>query len=228
MAFPPGLDALYRRIMDRICNFEDAEDIELYKSILAVMSAIRRPITLNELATFINMPGEAYTDYKVLAEIVRLCSSFLTLRGRTVSFIHQSAKDFLLGEAVHEVFPSGIEDIHYTVFSQSLHIISGTLHRDIYSLGAPGSPIDVAELPNPDPLAATRYTCVYWVDHLGDWQSVDNAKDPAIFQDGGIIDNFLRQHYLHWLEALSLCRSSSQGILSMAKLESILQVSSAR
>jgi WD40 repeat protein len=35
---------------------------------------------------------------------------------------------------------------------------------------------------------------------------------------------FLRGKYLYWLEALSLCRSISEGILSMAKFEDVIQV----
>ncbi|KAK0710684.1 WD40-repeat-containing domain protein [Lasiosphaeris hirsuta] len=225
MAFPPGLDALYRRMIDQICESEDSEDVELCKSILAIMSVVRRPITLDEMVSVCDMPEEASTDYEVLADIIGLCGCFLTLRERTISFIHQSAKDFLLGEAAHEVFPSGIEDIHHTIFSRSLHIMSETLQRDIYSLGAPGSPIDEAKLPDPDPLAAARYACVYWVEHLHDWQSSDNAKQPDIFKDGGVIDEFLRKHYLYWLEALSLCRSMPQGVFLMTRLESILQQS---
>ncbi|KAK4168585.1 beta transducin-like protein HET-D2Y [Cladorrhinum sp. PSN259] len=223
MAFPPGLNALYRRMMDQICNFEDSEDVELCKSILAVMSAVRRPITLNELEGFVDMPGEASANYEVLAEIIGLCGSFLTLGERTISFIHQSAKDFLLGDAAHGVFSSGIQDIHRKIFSQSLRIMSGSLQRDIYSLDAPGFSIDQVRVPDPDPLATVRYSCVYWVNHLYDWQSSEDSKHPDIFHDGGIVDDFLRQHYLHWLEALSLCKSMPQGILSMAKLESILQ-----
>ncbi|KAK5657213.1 hypothetical protein OQA88_3271 [Cercophora sp. LCS_1] len=220
-AFPPGLNALYRRMMDQICNLEDLDDADLCKSILGVVSTARRPITLDELATFVDMPKEASTDYEV-AEIIGLCGSFLTLRKRTISFIHQSAKDFLLG-AADEVFPSGIGAIHHAIFSRSLRVMTDTLRRDIYSLGALGSSINDAKPPDPDPLAVTRYACVYWVDHLYDWQSGDNIKHPDIFQDGGVIDDFLRKHYLHWLEALSLCRSMPYGVLSIAKLESILQ-----
>ena len=134
---------------------------DLCKSILVIISTIRRPITSDELATLIDMPEEASTNYEVLAEIIGLCSSFLTLRKRTISFIHQSAKDFLLGEAAYEVFPSGIEDTYYTIFSQSLHLISGTLHRNIYSLSSPRSSINGATLPDLDPLAAVRYTYIY-------------------------------------------------------------------
>jgi hypothetical protein len=35
---------------------------------------------------------------------------------------------------------------------------------------------------------------------------------------------FIKTKYLHWLEALSLCRSMSKGVLSMAKLEAVIQV----
>ncbi|KAM7209924.1 hypothetical protein V8F06_014694, partial [Rhypophila decipiens] len=218
--FPPGLNALYQRMMNQIC---DSVDAELCKSILAVMSTVRRPITSDELAALVDIPEEACSDYEVLKEILGLCGSFLTLRERTISFIHQSAKDYLLEKAAYEVFPSGIEDIHYTIFSRSLRIMTNTLRRDIYNLAMPGSLIDNVKIPAPDPLAAARYACVYWVDHLYDWQSSDNINHPDVFQDGGIIDDFLRQHYLHWLEALSLCKSMSQGILSIGKLESVLQ-----
>ena len=224
--FPPKLNALYKRIIDQIHNSKDTKDTELCKSILAIISAVQRPITLDKLAPFIDMPKEVSTHREALTEIIGLCGSFLTLQERTISFIHQSAKDFLLGEAVNKIFSSGIEDIHYSIFSRSLRVIADTLHRDMYNLSTPGSSIDDAKLPEPDPLAAVRYACIYWVDHLYDSQSSDNTNHPDVFQDGGVIDDLLRQHYLHWLEALSLCRSISSGVLSIAKLANILQVSS--
>ena len=52
------------------------------------MSAIYKPITLDELAAFVDIPEEAYTNSKALTEIIRLYSSFLTLRKRIISFIH--------------------------------------------------------------------------------------------------------------------------------------------
>ncbi|KAK3356957.1 hypothetical protein B0T25DRAFT_142793 [Lasiosphaeria hispida] len=90
------------------------------------------------------------------------------------------------------------------------------------SQAAPGFPIKNVITPDPDPLAAVRYACIYWVDHLCDWQRNDNIKHADVFQDGGVINDFLGQHYLHWLEALSLHRSMSQGVFAMAKLGSFL------
>ena len=218
--FPPGLDALYRRMIDQICKSEDAA---LCKDILAVVSVVYRPITLDELTALVEMPDGVSGDYEALAEIVGLCGSFLTLRERTVSFVHQSAKDFLVKQAGGEIFLSGIKDMHHRVFSRSLRVMSNTLRRDIYSLGAPGFSIDRVKQPDPDPLAAVRYSCVYWINHLRDCNPKKNANED--FQDGGSIDTFLRERYLHWLEALSLQKSMSEGVASTLCLESLLQVS---
>jgi hypothetical protein len=221
-AFPPGLDALYELMMGQIRKSSDAK---LCKNILAIISAVRRPITLDELVAFVDMPPRSSGNYEALAEIIGLCGSFLTLRERTISFIHQSAKEFFFKEPAGEIFPSGIEDIHHTIFSRSLRVMFTTLQRDVYDLGAPGFPIDRVKRPNLDPLAAARYSCVYWVDHLCDWDSTKSAKHRDDIQDEGAVDRFLRQKYLYWLEALSLLRSMSEGVLSMDKLEGLLQVS---
>ncbi len=219
-AFPPGLDALYRRMIDQICSSEDAS---LCIRILAVVSTTYQPLTLDELASFIDLPdGVSPTQYKILVEIISLCGSFLTLRKRTIFFVHQSAKDFLIEKAVHDVFPSGIQDLHYTIFSQSLKVMSKILRRDIYKLQAPGFPISKVKQPSPDPLAIAQYACIYWIDHLYDCSSIPDVEKDL--QDGGLVDTFLRQKYLYWLEALSLLESLWRGVLSMMKLEGLLQV----
>src|SRR3954469_4260127 len=115
-----------------------------------------------------------------------LCGSFFTLREDTVYFVHQSAKDFLFAKAFDEVFPDGTEDAHRVIFSKSLAILSSRLHRDMYSLKEPGFPIENAKPADPDPLAASRYPCVYWVDHLHDSKpkylanSVDDLQAIAV------------------------------------------------
>ena len=43
--------------------------------------------------------------------------------------------------------------------------------------------------------------------------------------DNSEIDVFLRKHFLHWLEALSLIKGISDGVLAIAKLISLLTVS---
>jgi hypothetical protein len=151
-------------MMDQIWN---SEDTELCKSILVVVSGVYQPITLDELASLVDMPDGVSGD-ESLTEIIGLCGSFLTLQKRTISFVHQSAKDFLFKEASNGIFPSTIQSVHCTIFSRSLQVMSRTLRRDVYNLRAPGFSIDQVKQPDPDPLAAARYSCLYWIDHLLD------------------------------------------------------------
>ncbi len=99
-----------------------------------------------------------------------------------------------------------------------------TLRRDIYNLRAPGYPIEQVNQPDPDPLAASRYSCIYWVDHLCAWNSKSRTEYRVDLRDGGTVEIFMRKKYLYWLEALSFCRGISDGIVSMTKLEALLQV----
>jgi hypothetical protein len=137
--------------------------------------------------------------------------------------VHQSAKDFLFAKASNEVFPESVEDVRRTIFLKSLEILSRTLQRDMYSMKAPGFPIQNFESPNLDVLATLLYPCIYWIDHLHDWitKPVTNVGDLKV---AGIIGNFLRMRYLYWLEGLSLCRSVGKGAVSMTKVWSLVQV----
>ncbi|KAK6600595.1 vegetative incompatibility protein het-e-1 [Botrytis cinerea] len=218
-AFPPGLDALYRRMLDQIT---DAEDAELYISILAVVSAVYRPVTLDELVALVDMPDGVASDYEALSEIIGFCGSFLTLRERTIFFVHQSAKDFLIKKTSKDMFLPTKENVHSRIFSRSLQAMSPTLRRDIYDLRAPGISIDQVKPPVPDPLATVRYSCLYWVDHLFECDAEGIIYNNL--KDNGSVHNFLRQSFLCWFEALSLMRCLPNGIVIIRKLENLVQL----
>ena len=220
-AFPPGIDPLYERMMEQV---RSSDDTSLCKRILATIALAYRPLTLKELASVVKELEDMSDDLVSLREIVGLCGSLLTIREDTVYFVHQSAKDYLLAQASDQIFPSGKEDAHHTIFSRSLHVMSKTLRRDIYNLRAPGYPIKQVKRPNPDPLAASHYSCIYWVSHLCEGNSQPRAEHVVELQDGGAIDIFMRAKYLYWLEALSLCGGTSDSVVSMTKLDALLQV----
>lgn len=211
--FPPGLDSLYDRMIDQITESYDAESC---KRILSVMSIVYRPLSLQELAPLVGFPED-------LEEMVELCGSFLVLREGTVSFIHQSAKDYLLQHAAGKISRSNTRDKHHTVCQVLLELMSQRLQRDIYSLDDWGIPPGEIKPPEPDPLAAMRYSCIYWVDHLAECQHSEQTQYNSL-QDNGMVDRFLRKHYLHWLEALSILKSLSQGVLAISKLKRLIPV----
>jgi hypothetical protein len=222
-AFPPGLDPLYERMMEQIRSSDDAR---LCKRILATIALAYRPLTLKELVSVVEEleVEDMSVDLASLREIVGSCGSLLTIREDTVYFVHQSAKDYLLAQAFDEIFPSGKEDAHYAIFSRSLQVMSRTLRRDIYNLRAPGYPIEKVKQPHPDPLAASCYSCIYWVNHLCAWNPNSRAEHGVDLRDSGAVEIFVREKFLYWLEALSLCRGISDGVVSMTKLEALLQV----
>ncbi|KAJ5742293.1 hypothetical protein N7533_011702 [Penicillium manginii] len=192
-AFPPGLNALYSRMIDQVRRSLDAE---LCKQILAIMSTVFRPITVSELSSLIEVPDDDCYEQEFLSEIIAVCGSFLTLREDTITF-----------EAVN-VFPKGIGDEHYMIFSRSLEVMFKALQHYIFKIKLPGLPAKDICKPSPNPLAAAEYACFYWVDHL---QGSKRYRAPELsIYDKGRVDTFLQQKFLHWLEALSILGSVAQ------------------
>ncbi|KAL2889117.1 Vegetative incompatibility protein HET-E-1 [Ceratocystis lukuohia] len=215
-SFPPGLDALYGQMLKEISESPHAQ---LYKEVIAKVLVVYRPITLEELRAMV----EALKDFNIkdIEEVVASCASFFTLHNNAVSFVHQSAKDYFLGEALGQVLPSGISHQHQVVLVRSLELLQQTLKRDIYNLQAPGCLIsEISAAPDPDPLAGIQYSCIFWVDHLHD------SSANVIASENDKILAFFKEKYLQWLEALSLMGNIYTGVRAIRKLETCLKKAS--
>lgn len=212
-AFPKGLDPLYGRMMEYISSLPDAE---LCREILALASVVYRPVSLTELKTLL---WSQYEDEDGdLQEVIRCCGSFLTLRGDAIYFLHQSAKDFLVKNALDQISPSGLAYQHELIFERSLQALSETLRRDICQLGHPGFDIDDILPDDLEPLDPIRYSCVYWVDHLHDSEPTEPNNQ---WRSGGKIHLFIQKKYLYWLESLGLLCSTVEGVKAIYKLEDL-------
>ena len=218
---PSELEPLYDRMLRQVQQLR-RKDPEFCHLVLSTMTLAYRPLYLLELGALSDLPEQIATNLDKVMKVVNKCGSFLTVRENHTYFIHQSAKDFLLGKAFDRIFPSGKAEVNYTMFSRSREIMSRTLQRDIYTLHAPGFPIDKVEPPIPDPMAVVQYSCLYWVDHLLKGDTRGNSNNDL--NDSGLVYNFLCKSFLYWLEALSLMRSLSSGIIMIRKLENWLQV----
>lgn len=215
---PQGLLPLYDGMIAQIEQLE--WDAELCLHILSVISLAYRPLHFLELQTTAEPLG--IRDMDDLEKLIHQCGSFITIQDGHVYLVHQSAKDYLTNVST-KLFPTGSWTIHRTIFSRSLDAMSALLRRNIYDLSHPGSLINDAQSPNPDPLAAIRYSCTHWIDHLFEGYAVRHHND--LHDCSARVSLFLRQHFLHWLEALSLLRNMSDGVLSITRLENLLRVS---
>ncbi|KAL2889224.1 Vegetative incompatibility protein HET-E-1 [Ceratocystis lukuohia] len=77
---------------------------------------------------------------------------------------------------------------------------------------APGCLIDDVPVPEPDPLAAIRYSCTFWVDHLCD------SAETGMESKSDKVLAFIKDKYLQWLEALSLVYNFSVAGRGMDRL----------
>lgn len=221
-SFPPGLQPFYRRMIDQIHTQCDSKVSVLCKQVLATSTLAYRPIHLKELIAIACLPEEVTSDQDDLKDVVDLCGSFLIVRNENIYFVHQSAKDYIVRYASAEIFPHERAEAHCMIVLQSLESMSQILRRNIYTLQHPGFCITDVHPPLEDPLASIQYACVYWVDHLHEMGSSHNGM---FLHDNGSVDVFLKKHLLHWLEALSLMKSMSNGVSAISKLLSLVTVS---
>lgn len=219
---PPGLDDFYMQMWKHICADENAG---LYKELLSTAAIVYRPITLEELTCVTGSLSRYSNDLTAVIDMIERCGSFLTIREGIVYFVHESAKDFLFQSVNEDLHPFGRAPVHYGIFSRSLQGLSATLKRDIYNLSAPDSSIEDAQRPDPDPLAELRYSIVYWIAHLCAGY-VGSLDDPGSGVHSSVhsVCEFLQGKFLYWLEALSLCRGMSEGVVLMAKLQELVEV----
>ena len=177
------------------------------------------------MAPFIELHDGLSNDHQTLLGIIAICGSFLSLPEGNIIFVHQPANQFLLKETPNEIFAGCKEAGHHAILSSSLYAMFKTIGRDAFGINYRGLPVkEFITWPSTNPLAAAQYACVYWVDHLQDGWC--NKHDDLSLEEGGGVDAFLQQKYLHWLEALSLLGSISQGIAALLKLDGLLRVSS--
>lgn len=215
--YPAGLDALYGRMLEQIQPTSGGEgDLSfdaLYAQIISFSLGAFRPLSLDELHSLVD---DEEIAVKELEDIVDLCGSFLTIQHRVIYFIHDSAKDFLLNEA--SGFRFSRKQQHAVMFSQSLSNLTRSLQRDILQLES-CNPRTVQEA-----LGSISYQCLHWISHL-----IGSEKPTATQEllDGSLLDLFLRQRFLFWLEALGHLKSIGLGISGMLKLEYMLNVCTA-
>jgi hypothetical protein len=211
----PGLDTLYQQAlqsMHQVPNFE-----VLYKPLLAMVTVLYRPIHLDELLALMDLRDQ--DGNPVLTEnIMDACEIFLVLQGDVVHFSHHSARDFLARST--RILPSGPKDGHRLIYERSLRAMSRILRQSIYELQDWGTFVEDAEPSHDSSLSASRYSCIYWIEHLCESIMVDSSELPA--QD--ILEGFLSTKFSLYFEALSFCKGISSAISSMDKLRSLSKV----
>lgn len=137
--------------------------------------------------------------------------------------LHLSFSEFLTSQELQNQ-PFGIDcpTTHSMLLAKCLELLSRPspdgLSENMCNLSYPGQPrrdSDPAKVQARLP-TAMQYACRYWVHHL--------QHSTTQLQEDDKIHNFLQQHFLHWLEALSLLDRLADAISYIEVLKSNISV----
>nr|WNZ75734.1 hypothetical protein [Trichoderma harzianum] len=225
---PKDLENLYGLILDRWEKLGQ-KGREVCQVLLSIVITAKRPLRLEELLIFINSHwkdaknNKSTYELRDIQDMTKTCGSILSIRDDTVYFIHQSAKDYIMENAAHRIFP--IQRQHYKMFEASLDAMSNVLEYNIYGLEDPAIHIDDVPLKDigSDPLVSIRYCCVFWVEHLVSGYHSERFEYNKYLNDNERLHNFLMKKFLCWIESLSLIRSFPlQAQIALQKLRGLI------
>ena len=143
-----------------------------------------------------------------------------------IRLLHPSFRDFLLNRkrCQDENFWIDQEIAHKNLLGKCLQLLNETLRRDICNLEIPGTLMQDVEsdVINSHLSKESQYACRYWVEHLKRLSSAHRVE--VGLHDNGQIHDFFQKHFLHWLETLSLMRQTSEAVLMITILQTLLEV----
>lgn len=223
-SMPEDLKELYDEIMKR-AKKRWRTDGHACLAILATVTAAKRPLLLEELYMFIGpklSQFEGKYNIHSVKGFVEACGSIISNEDDIIYFIHQSVKDYMVQKTNNAVFPSGIADQHYTMFEISISEMNKTLKRNIYTIKLLSRDIYDLNPPDPNPLTPIEYCCTFWVEHLVEGCESQQSRLRECLINNGKLHNFLRERYLHWLEAIVLLKSMTQAVAALHKLHALI------
>jgi NACHT domain len=208
------LYGIYTTILERAAFHEIPETNKeksrtMLNGVISAAVVLLSTLSLTGLGKLLNLPEAILNDYLRKLGSVLAVSDDLQVRIFHLSFrdyfldVHREDKRFCIAE----------REVHGSLLDRCLKIMSTTLKMDICDKR------QVDYLPNSDDQALinkclpehVQYACRYWVRHFE--QSEDLQHESVL--------SFLQDHFLHWLEALSLLGRTSDGVLMITALHNM-------
>jgi len=198
---------------------EEKDDLYMMlRHILGSIVVLFSPLSADSLGTLLHVAkkdvDQTLVDLHAIMDIPKDQTRPLRLH-------HPSFRDFLLDKerCTDSNLRVNEKQAHRELADSCIRLMSEKLRRDICGLPSPGAlatEVQQERIKQCLP-AELQYACLYWVQHI--------QKSDTRLQDDGEVHVFLQKHLLHWLEALSLLRKISDGILALISLDSINAVS---
>ena len=216
------LDEIYITVLENsVCHdYTEQEKGDANKTLREVLGSVvllSSPLSADSLARLLHRPKQ---DVDQTLEDLHAILDVPEDRARPLRLHHPSFRDFLLNKdrCGDSHFWVDEKQTHWALANNCMRLMSTSLKRDICGLCTPGvlaTDIEISIVEQCIP-PEVQYACLYWVQHLQ--CSGVQLYDNDVYQ-------FLQEHFLHWVEALSLMGKMSHGAILVRTLESMLTVS---
>ncbi|KAI3329259.1 vegetative incompatibility protein HET-E-1 [Xylariaceae sp. AK1471] len=212
------LDATYLPVLDHLLvdltSFEKMEVLSVFQRLVGSIVVLTKPLSAFSLAHLLDIPQDTIDNH---LDSLHSVLSIPLLSSSPVRLLHLSFRDFLTDPLKCSKNPFWVneKESHRKLAINCIRVMSETLQTDICEIKWPGTPSACINLQIiSDRLAPeVRYACQYWVYHIqqaGDYILADNQ-----------VYCFLRQHFLHWLEALSIIERALESLKHIEILRSL-------
>jgi hypothetical protein len=219
------LDRTYLPVLDRLLSRQHEKQKEKlvveFRQVVGAIMTLESPLSTISLSKLLDLP-ERLVRLRLdpLHSVLRVPNDDT----EPVRLFHMSFRDFLLDPETRKKTTFGISgtEMHYSLARQCL-LMCQTLRKNI--CGLPSDGIERAQVYRgtidaylPPEL---QYACRYWVHHLVKCTDSNNMRYNALLF---IQRQFLRKHFLHWVEAMSLLGLTSEIVGILDRLQTALQV----
>jgi hypothetical protein len=210
-----GLDGLYSEILGQAFDSSDSEDMFRFTSIMGRVLAAKEPLSVTSLSQLHSENEQLDIVELVMRPLASLLSG-VTRADIAVRPLHASFSDFLMNKERSGQFYVDPASQHRNLALASWRVMKAKFRFNICELETSYlKNQDVPDLENRVTKhipAHQSYACRFWEDH---------ARE-IIFKstEVQILKVFLHEHFLHWLEALSLIgqlSSASSALESSSK-----------
>jgi hypothetical protein len=216
------LDTIYTTILrasvpETYSKEEQEEAYDYLRLILGSIVTLFSALSVEALSNLLGLPS------KDTSETIAELHSILDIpekHNHPLRLHHDSFRSFLLnGNRCRErAMIVNEQQAHLQLAKRCFEVMSSVLKEDICGQGVLGvlvSDVKISHVQQCLPPEA-QYACLYWVRHL--------ISSGQRLLDDEYMHQFLRDHALHWMEAMSWMRKTSEAIEAMALLESITEV----
>ncbi|EXL39066.1 hypothetical protein FOCG_18314 [Fusarium oxysporum f. sp. radicis-lycopersici 26381] len=194
---------------------ERCDIIESFRLIVGTIITLASPLSVRALAQLLDVHiDEVTTRLGMLHSVLEVPESL----DSPVRLLHLSFRDYLVDPENRDTVDFWVDEklTHRKLAQHCLRVMRGALCKNICSLSFLGvyrSEVDVRQIEERIP-QELQYACMNLVHH----------QTKVDFEPNGSNDiyDFLKTHFLHWLEALSLIGRISESIGFIDELESIV------